>query len=240
MKSRVYFYANGRRRRIGSLRSYIKKAGHSGFTMEREYMDAENAVACPWLGYGIGKGITSPTRNISVFATPHSMQSGLHSELIRGFRNLDPFPLCYESRHKLGFADFVRWVYLCPKTQGGGIVGIDWSLVERPTAGVATSMKRVGYIAKTLVRHGISHNTTVALLNSHMCEEAAIRLWRESLGLRILNDWVQKSEKLFGENGLCCPRCGQQTRSKGNTYCTRCGGKFNLLHEKGGCYVLEK
>lgn len=200
--------------------------------MDPALMRAEDVTTCVWVGYGIGKGVTNPKSNTSVFGAPEKMKHGLHADLVAGFPNVDPYPLCYEHNHRRGFGNFVRWVYFAPPHGGPGILGVDWSIAVRGTAGVADTVARVHDVVQTLARHGLTRDTRVVLLNPRMCEEPEITRLRHELELITIRDWVEKGEKMFAPNSDICSRCGLKTLEKKESFCRKCGAKPALVWER--------
>ncbi|MDP3985362.1 MAG: hypothetical protein Q8P82_01240 [bacterium] len=220
---------------VPSLRPYLRASLEKGQRMDLSVMRPEDREHCAWIGFGIGKGVTDPQRNVSVFAVPENLESGLHGELIQEFPGVDPVPLCYERfAHKNGFGRFVRWVYFADPAGGPGYIGVDWSLVERATAGVAVSMKSAGNVFAALAAHGLPKDTKTALLNWRMCEHPSWREIRVSLGLETVADWELRAPALFGPKSRYCPRCGAKTLAEPAEFCSQCGCKPALFWKGGG------
>ena len=192
----------------------------------------DKTLPCPWLGYGIAKGVTDPVKNISVLGLPTKggVAHGLHRELLEGFPGIDPYPLCYENvDHENGFGGFIRWVYFTDPKGKHDVLGIDYSVIMRPTSGVANSMLVVREVVGSLIDHGISPSVEVALLDTTMTEFAGVTAIRRNAGLNRAVDWVILCDRLFGEEGTCCPRCGQALKSKEDAFCIHCGCKPALV-----------
>lgn len=227
LEDEVYIQTQKERMRVLSLAPYLSHSLNSESIMDASLMRKEDISDCRWLGFGIGKGVTNPKKNFSVYALSNDARSGLHADLLRDRDDVDPFPLCYDQYlHKRGFGGFIRWVYFADPQGGSGVFGIDWSIVARPKSGVANSMVAVFRVAETVIYHGIPPDAEVALLNARMCEENAVRAMRESAGLYALSDWVKKGNSLFWILGDYCPRCGLKTRKTGAMFCFRCGAQF--------------
>ncbi len=198
--------------------------------MEPGRMRVVDRKACRWLDYGIIKGVTQPEWDISVCAQPEQMIRGLHGELVQGFAQVpvDSVRRCYRADHRFGFGGFVRWVYFVRQEQHG-FVGIDWSYVLRPTAGVAHSMRRVWQTVQVLARHGVPLLTEVVLLNARMCEPRNLEAWRMSEQLITVHDWTLRGKKMFNLHSEWCPRCGHRTHDKEAVFCRMCGGRFDVM-----------
>lgn len=195
--------------------------------MEAAVMRQDEIAACHWVGFGLGKGVTSPSRDISVFGVPGKMGSGWHAELVKGFDEVDPSPLCYEPAHQKGFADYARWVYFANPAGRGDVLGVDFGLKERPTAGVAETMYRVAQVAQTSISHGMPGATELTLLHPRMIELPELTQLRHSLGLNTVSDWATTGLNLFHPyNGSRCPGCGLNTRRADFRYCYRCDYEF--------------
>src|SRR5262249_7302018 len=150
--------------------------------------------------------------NTSVFADPEGGgKRGLHGELIQGFPDVDPLPDCYSESHNLGFGSFVRWVYFANPSGLPEVLGVDWRLDARRTAGMSLTMRRVSKLATTLAAHGIPGSTELALLNPRMCEDPCVHAVRSSLELVTIADWCEKGNRILGPQSCHCPRCGQMT-----------------------------
>ena len=195
--------------------------------MDRGAMRPHEAATCRWVGFGLGKGVTSLSRDISVFGVPGKMGSGWHAELVKEFPEVDPAPLCYEPKHTKGFADFARWVYFANPAGTGDIIGVDFGLKERATAGVAETMYRVAQLAKAGLRHGLPAATELVLLHPRMIELPELTQLRQSLGLIRVVDWATNGEQLFAPlAGSRCPACGLNTRGPEYRFCYRCDYEF--------------
>ena len=136
----IYLHTGDGRREVTSLGPYLGRSLGLGMMMDTAVMCPEDIAGCRWIGFGIEKGVTSVAEDTTVFAIPKEMKHGLHAELVEGFPNLDPFPLCYDmAKHLRGFGAFIRWAYFADPMGGPGVLGVDWSLSARPTGGVATT-----------------------------------------------------------------------------------------------------
>lgn len=212
------------RTEVPSLAPYLHRSLALGMTMDAHVMRAEDAATCRWIGYGIGKGVTHPQTETTVFGVPRELRSGLHAELVAGFSDVDPFPLCYDDRaHVFGFGGFVRWVYFADPSGGPGVFGLDWSIAARPTSGVAHAMIAVAAIARIAAEHGIPPDAELALLNWRMCEELVITALRERMALRTVADWNTRAPAYFRRGSGYCPRCGLRTLAHRERFCSRCG-----------------
>lgn len=224
MTMSIFIVNDGVRSTAPSLTPYLTNSLKTDATMDATRMSPTDVARCRWIGFGIGKGVTHPHRDISIFAIPTELTRGLHGELIQGFPDVDPVPLCYDGlNHVHGFGGFIRWVHFANPKGGPGIFGIDWSIVERPTAGIATSWRSVAQLVVIVTRHGIPRDTEVVLLNWRMCEEPEIEHLRQSLGLGTIDDWMSRGHGLFGPASDHCPRCGIRTLQNFPRYCFRCG-----------------
>ena len=122
----IYIQTGKDRRVVPSLRPFLRESLSQRMVMDPTQMNPRDVALCPWVGWGIGKGIPHLQDDVSVFAVPSQLKSGLHGELVKGFLGypLDPY--------KDGFNGFIRWVYFAdPLDHMGrsGVLGIDWSLV---------------------------------------------------------------------------------------------------------------
>lgn len=221
--SGAYLYNKQGRTAISTVRSHLRDSLEGGSFMDPALMRGEEKDVCRWVGYGFSKGVTSPALVVTVFGTPTKMHSGWHGEMIQGFPGVDPNPACYAPDHEKGFADFVRWVYFASPDTDKGVLGIDFSLSERATAGIADSLKRVVEVARVCVEHGIPADIELVLLNPRMCEVPCLTELRKQLGLHTIADWLGKAETLFGDNGKHCHVCGLPTRDAEFLFCYRCG-----------------
>lgn len=194
-------------------------------------MRREEAEVCRWIGFGIGKGVTSPSRKISVFGVPDEPRSGLHGKLIQGFSGVDSCPLCYEDSSEKGFADFVRWVFFADPTLKRDFLGIDFSLGMSDHSGVATSFQAIWGVVRVLVCHGLSEDVEVVTLNSRMCESESLREVRRLAGLLKVSDWMVKGNSLFGVKSKFCPKCGQMTLDRTpSEFCFQCGSRISSFY----------
>ena len=219
------FLWNGLRRAVASIGPYLADPlSRPGSRMLAKHMRRKDIPGCPWVGYGIGKGVTSPERDMSIFGVPKTVRSGLHGEMVKGLPDVDPAPLCYEDSHKKGFGTFVRWVFFSDPNGERNYLGVDFSLSLRETSGVATSFKRVAEVVRHASRHGIPKDTRIVLLNWRMCEPAHLTRVREGLGLRTVTDWKTKMRLLFFKDSIFCSKCGLETfNHQGHRFCYRCG-----------------
>lgn len=188
----------------------------------------------PWIGWGIGKGVTHLRENISVFAVPKEQLSGLHSHLIQGFQNTDPPELCYKPDHIHGFGGFIRWIYLsCPDDATKDVLGIDWGIGPRPTSGITTSVLSVAVLCQNAMCHGIPPKTRVALLDPNLCEITFNRQMIETHHLFTAQDWAKSISTSFRFGSKFCPRCGLKTfTSRSHRYCFRCGANPKTIHKE--------
>lgn len=215
---------------VPTLLPYLSQSLDIGFVMDPDLMEEEDAVNCRWLGFGIGKGVTNPTENISSFAIPNKLYHGLHADLLKDFPGVDPHPLCYEEyTHIKGFGGFTRWVYFADPENRAPVFGIDWSILARPTSGVANSMVKMREVVRAAANHGIPQNAEVAFLNWHMCEPPCMTKVKKELEIWKVMDWLQNADTLFSFESPFCPRCGLKTITKKTNYCVRCGGNPKLF-----------
>jgi ribosomal protein L37E len=225
----VYYFAHDQRQHIDSVGPFLRQSIAIGSFMLGKYMHEEDAKTCRWVGFGITKGITSPARDTTVLGVPALLQGGMHGDMIAGMPAVDPNPLCYEPAHVLGFADFVRWVYFANPANDTGMLGVDFSIAERATAGVATTMLRLARVASTCMLHGMPGNCELALLNPRMIEPDYFFNYRQTAGLLTVADWSAKGEAMFGEDSQHCPRCGNTSLQPGDVYCSSCGCQMQLV-----------
>lgn len=219
----------GRQMEVASIGPWLRSSLGTESVMDPAVMTAEDIASCPWVGYGIGKGLTSVERNMSLFGIPSKNGSGWHGELIRGLPGTDPSPLCYKAndpQFKFGFADFVRWVYFAGDDESRDVFGLDYGLGLKPEEGVANSVVRVYQTAIAAISHGIPDNIELVLLNYRMTEEPAISQFRRMLGLHTVGDWARKGPDLFAASGNRCRTCGLDTRKSAFRYCYRCTADF--------------
>jgi len=224
--ARIYRQVGIRRRRIRSLGLLEKEPFREDCTMDADRMDAKTRKRCRWLGFGIWKGVTHPERDISVFAAPDRLKSGLHGELIQGFRGIpvDQTPTCYEAGQKHGFNGFVRWSFFNHPEAERAIIGIDSSYYVAWNGGVAHTMCRLTEVACALARHELSHQCEVVLLDWRMTEHPRLETLRHELDLVTLGDWITKGPQLFMSPGPHCPRCGFRTFEEiSRRFCSLCG-----------------
>ncbi len=227
---RIFVYKNGKRYLVNSLEPYLRKSIKLGMFMDSSRITKADVKECRWIGFGLGKGATSPDKNISVYAVPNQLKRGLHYELVRGLDRVDKFPLCYdEIKHINGFGGFVRWVFFANPNGGPGVLGIDFSLAARRTSGIANSMIRAIEVIKTAAKHGIPVTAEVALLNWRMCEDSAVKNFRYGFGLVTVKDWIERGGKLFTRRSGLCPRCGLETLKDNQRFCFKCGCQPELF-----------
>ncbi|MBX9694767.1 MAG: hypothetical protein K2Z81_20435 [Cyanobacteria bacterium] len=230
--SLVVIHSSLGRAEVDSMAPFLRDSLSLRNFMDEARMTDEDRKDCRWIGFGAGKGVTSPKRDTTVFAVPTVLTRGMHGELVQEFSGVDPLPRCYEPDHDLGFDDFVRWIYFANPNIDDGVFGLDFSMIERPTAGVADSVLRVATVAKVAARHGIPVESELALLNPRMVEPPEAFDWRMSRGLHRVKDWIVLGEQLFGANGLYCPRCGNSERRSDIRYCPCCGCKPQIILER--------
>lgn len=230
---RVYLKEGAKRRLIDSLSDALAFEDFSETRMLRRLIPESERENCRWIGYAIAKGVTHPEQRISVVAAPGRLPCGLHGELVQGFRaiRVDPIPLCYENvDHKHGFGGFVRWVYLIPRNNRPGYIGIDWGYTLRSTGGVANTMKRVVEVSRVLLAHGLHRVSKVVLLGPRMLENPAWRKWRLESGLITLADWCGLGANYFLRSSEFCPRCGTRAFEQISArYCFACGCNQKLI-----------
>ena len=213
---------------------YLRLSLNDGTFMNGNIMSLEDRLLCHWLRYGIGKGITDPNDDISVFGVPRRIYRGLHRTLINGFNGIDPFPLCYDSiNHVKGFGSFVRWVYFADPHSRKDFLGIDFSISLRSTSGVANSVVCVAKVAKIVFKHGVPSDTEIVLIGPKMCEHPGVTKMRREAGLIYITDWLNKYQELFGKGKPFCPCCGQRTFDKKADFCYLCGSKRDALFSSG-------
>jgi len=188
----------------------------------------------PWIGWGIGKGVTHLREDISVFAIPREQKSGLHSHLVQGFPNVDVPELAYKPDHQFGFGGFIRWIYLsCPIDPSKDVIGIDWGIGLRRTSGITTSVLSVAVLCKNLLHHGVAGSTRTALLDPNLSEIMYNQEMIQSLNLFTVEDWAKSATTLFYLGSEYCPRCGLHTFTSGtNRYCYRCAANQNHIHKE--------
>jgi hypothetical protein len=224
----AYVVTGSNRIAVPSIRGYLRES-----LLDREsFMDAtvmkpEEVAICKWVGFGIGKGVTSTSQDLTIFGIPGRLGSGWHAELVKGLPGVDPSPLCYMPEHKLGFGDFVRWVYFADPHNQGDYFGVDFGLTERSTAGVGESVIRVASVARHALAHGVPGNTHLVLLGPRMIEEEVVTSFRQRLSLHTVNDWADRGASYFSnESGPYCWKCGLDTRKPQFRFCYRCGAEF--------------
>lgn len=214
------------RREVPSLRPFLRDSLAHRMVMDPTHMRPQDAAHCAWVGWGIGKGVTHVRDDVSVFATPDELRNGLHAELVQGFPNVDPLPLCYDAQgHVHGFGGFVRWVYFANPNDAAchsGVFGIDWSPGRPLAIGVAPSFHIITKIAQRACSHGVACSTEVALLNWRMIEPPEATAWRYRWGLRSIGDWIERAPRLFAPAGSLCTTCGENALHEAS-YCFECG-----------------
>jgi hypothetical protein len=225
----AFIHQKGLREEVSSLTPYLRESLLHNCLVEPSLMTEDDRHACRWLGYGLGKGVSNPKSQVSVYGIPETMTRGLHGELIQNFPGVDPLPHCYEDNHALGFDGFVRWVYFAHPERDEGILGIDWSLAARKTAGVANSMLKVCALAQICKAHGVPKESELVLLNWRMLEPKYAQKLRHTIGLQSLEDWATHGREVFKQGSVCCPRCGQATLKGNRRFCYRCGCKPELI-----------
>lgn len=216
------------RREVPSLLPFLRESLALGAVMDPSQMRAEDAANCAWVGWGIGKGVTSVERDVSVFGIPHELKSGLHAELVQGFPGVDPFPLCYDAQgHVHGFGGFVRWVYFADPIgpdNGCGVFGIDWSPKQPRAIGVAPTLHTIVSIAARACAHGVPIGSELVLLDWKMLEHPVLRQWRHARELVTLADWAFKAQGLLAPAGRICATCLNETIfAAEDHYCFMCG-----------------
>ena len=239
----AFLFSYGTRVEISALHPHFARSMEVGHCMDASRMLPEDQAQCPWIGWGMSKGVSHPERDLSILAHADTLPRGLHAELVAEFADeVDPYPLCYdEHHHQKGFGGFVRWIaFTNPQNpQGPGVLGIDWSLACRPTSGVATSIKRASEITQTLLRHGVHPQSEIALLNWRMCEDVDVRKWLHDKGWVTLEAWVRRIPHALAPTGNHCPRCGMETFQQKHRFCYRCGASFFPPQPTGGRRGVE-
>lgn len=237
MKDPAVFIQNGTLKEpVPSMKPYFISPPFGGNVISAEFMRVQDAVTCRWLGYGYQKGITNPEKNISVVAVGETMCKGLHASLAQDLEDIDPLPLCYEDNHKKGFGSFVRWVYFADPLGKKNYFGVDWSLIARPTSGIANSMLSVAKVVLAAYRHGLPEGIEVVLLNGLMQEELVICELRNQLQLVKVKDWVTNAMGLFGPASNYCPRCGLKSLTFATKFCSACGCSPQLIWKESGLF----
>ena len=230
----VLLHDGTERKDTGSLLPYLRCSLALGCLMLPDYMRPNERTACRWVGFGIGKGVTHPEKNLSILALSRQIHTGLHGELVKGLPGVDLPPRCYDDDHQLGFGGFFRWSYFADPSGTHDVFGLDWSLVYRLSAGVANSMLCVETVARAVIAHGIPATTELVLLNCRMCEDRPIQALRERLGLITVGDWGEHGDRCFGPDSGRCPRCGLDTMKGKTMFCYRCGCKPELFWQEKG------
>lgn len=193
-KARIYFKNNIRPQEITTLRPYITEPFEGCAVMKGRRSDGTLVQSCRWIGFRIGKGVTHPLKDITVFdRTREESKKGLHGTLIQGFEDIpvDPESRCYTEDRDLGFGGFIRWSSFSHPFETG-FLGIDCDSAKSPTSGVARSVQEVYEVVRVLARHGFPKDYEVVMLNDHMCEDPASTAWRKEHGLVTLRDWIEK------------------------------------------------
>lgn len=193
-KPRIFFKdGDSNHLTITTLLPYIDKPFKYGDIMERRENDESLHAACRWLGFSIGKGVTNPAKNITVFGIARGSKKGLHGKLIQKLEDIpvDPESRCYADDHELGFGGFIRWASFS-RPFVTGFLGIDRDSTKRPTSGVARSVQEVYEVVRVLDLHGFPKEYEVVMLNDHMHEDAGSTTWRKEHGLVTLRDWIEK------------------------------------------------
>ncbi len=218
---------------VPSLGPFLSHAFAAGQHMDAERMRPEEAATCRWIGYGVGKGVTDAVRGVTAFAVPKRLVSALHGELIQPFGGVDVSPTCYEHTSPLGFGGFIRWVVFAGP-RGELVLGVDWSLVEAPHVGVATRAERVAAVARTLMKHGVTSDTELALLNCRMCEDEERHARRLHEHLVTVADWSRAANR-FAPRGVLCPRCAHPTFTDVLfRFCHSCGESLPMQGDTNG------
>lgn len=218
---------------VESMEEIFLHAITKGHFMDPSRMRPDEILTCQWVEYGMSKGVTHLTKDLTIVADCAELPRGLHADLVAEFSDeVDPYPLCYEPTHQRGFGGFIRWLaFTNPRSpEAPGIFGIDFSTNCRPTSGVANTVWRVAEVARIILSHGIDPRTEIAMLNSRMTEDIGVTAWREHFGLRTVKDWVDCSFKLLFPNGYLCPRCGCHTFFGAELFCSNCG--YNLKQKR--------
>lgn len=221
-------------REVASLAPYLRRSLALGQTMDASRMTPEDADACRWIGFGIGKGVTHPGRDISAYGIPRRLRSALHGELVQPFGGADTTPACYDRASARGFGGFLRWVWFAGPRGNDDALGVDWSLAEAPHIGVATRATIVCTLARTLVRHGVPERAELALIGPAMCESPDDAAWRHADGLVAVRDWSAALDR-FGRGTGWCETCGRGSfLARDYPFCSHCGTR-----RPGGTHGLE-
>lgn len=227
----LFVYEDGARVAVASLAPTIVECRKGSFRVDPELMRPEDRARCPYIGFAIGKGVTDPRTATTVFAVMPKLIRGLHAELVSDFPNIDPMPLCYDTtNHVHGFGGFVRWAYFADPRGVDDVLGIDWSLIARPTAGIATSFLAAMRVVQTLAQQGIAPWARVRLLNWRMMEDVPVTNVREKLQLETVDDWCRLAPMLFSPGSGVCPRCGLGTLARQPEFCGQCGCNPRLIY----------
>ena len=231
-RSRIYVHTSEKRSSVPSLFPYLFYPICRNVLIEKDLIPEALRESCRWIGCGIGKGVTHSEHRISVFGVPDRVQAGLHGELIQGFPDVDPPPLCYDHyNHVNGFGGFIRWVYFASYSLQE-FLGVDFSIISRPHSGVANSVSMVTPLVTVLASHGVPCDSEVVLLNWRMYEENEIKDMRYAAGLVTVQDWVERGDACFSRGSSFCPRCGLETLTRDTYFCNRCGAKPALFWER--------
>lgn len=225
---------NQTRRPVSSLAPYLRIPLQNGSLIDPNRLDPAVRQGYPWIGWGIGKGVTHLRKDISVFAVPKEQQSGLHSHLVQGLENVDPPELCYKPNHIHGFGGFIRWIYLsCPTDASQDVIGVDWGIGPRPTSGITTSVLSVAVLCRNILHHGISPTTRVALLDPNLSEITFNREMIETHQLFTIQDWARSESTAFCVESKFCPRCGLRTfKNRQHRFCYRCGANPQTVRKE--------
>lgn len=226
------------RTHIDSLTPYLRIPLDLGVRMDATLMKPQHRKQCPWIGYGILKGVTHPKKEISVIGFVPSRGgeiSGLHGALIQSFSGVDSVPQCYDKGKKRmvhGFGGFIRWVYFSDPEGGPGVFGIDFSLALTQIEGVAISVQAAAEVMNVAIAHGIPKNAQGVLLRWNMCPHSSTTDMCQTRGFLTVRDWTKKTPKLLTSKTMC-PRCGL-SRDPLFVFCVHCGCRFGLLSHSGG------
>lgn len=230
--SEIFRWAGGRRLRIPDLSDLPGDAAISRMRIDPSMMRVEDVAACRWLGFRALKGVTDPARDVTIVSEPHEGRRGLHADLVAGLDSVDAYPLCYDLKgHRHGFGGFVRWIYLSDPSGRQDVLGLDFSLDSRPTSGVAVTVRSAARTTAALIRHGLPPETAIALLDPRICEEPGVTAMRETSGLHVAADWLERAPALFREGSPSCPRCGQRTLDGQPRFCHACGCNPELVRK---------
>lgn len=239
----LFLIARDARSEVASLQPYLRMSLGRGLRMDASRMKPRERKTCPWVGFGILKGVTNIESNTSIIGFPvyssPDDQSGFHSKLIRGLSHVDPCPQCYDpNKARYGFGGYIRWAYFADPDRGHGYLGIDFSLAASPLIGVATSVEMVHRCMTVLMQHGIPGRTTGVLLEWNMCEHPNAMSMRRRTGLQSVRDWKIHAARLLRQCRICW-RCGLP-RDRTYVFCPYCGGSFQQhpMTRKGGRHAV--